>query len=162
MPQKIFPQTPEIIGPASLMRRLAAICYDSLLVIALLMLTTGLYMYASAEIMGSEHYREIADSGATIGDPVLSLTLFLTLYGFFGYFWTRSGQTLGMQVWNIRIQNDDNSSITWLQALARLLGCFASLMAFGLGYAWILIDANKRSWQCMLSRTSLVRIEKNR
>jgi uncharacterized RDD family membrane protein YckC len=160
MPQKLFPQPPEIIGPASLMRRLAAIVYDSLLVIALLMLTTGLYMYASAEIMGSEHYREVADSGATIGDPLLTITLFLTLYGFFGYFWTKSGQTLGMQAWNIRIQNVDDSSITWLQALARLLGCFASLIAFGLGYAWILIDENRRSWQCMLSRTCVVRIAK--
>lgn len=162
MSQKTFPQHPEVLGPANFIRRIAAMVYDSLLVIALLMLTTGIYMYASAAILGTQEYRAIADSGANIGDPALSVILFLTLYGFFGYFWTRSGQTLGMQVWNIRIQNEDNSSITWMQALIRLLGCLASMLAFGLGYAWILIDAQNRSWQCMLSKTSVVRIAKIR
>jgi uncharacterized RDD family membrane protein YckC len=162
MIQKEFPPTPENLGPASLLRRFAAMTYDALLTIAMLMAMTGAYMAASASILGAEHYRAKSEAGTTIGDPALSLILFITLYAFFGYFWTRNGQTLGMQVWHIRVQNNNNTSISWMQALLRLMVSIVSLMTFGLGYIWVLLDKKKRSWHCMLSKTEVIRIAKNK
>ncbi len=148
------------LSKAGLTRRLAAMFYDSLLNIALLMVTTGVYMIASKKIIGTEAYKQMNDTGSTIGDPILAVVLLGTLILFYGYFWTRSGQTLGMQVWHLRIQTTDARPITWQQALVRVLGAFISASAFGLGYAWMLIDMKGHSLHCILSNTEVVRIPK--
>ncbi len=155
-----FPETEDQISKATLSRRLAAMFYDTLLCIALLMVTTGIYMTVSHAILGAEAYKALNESGKTINDPLLSSTLFVTLFIFFGYFWTKTGQTLGMQVWHIRIQTPDNTTITWNQALVRFFTAWASALCFGLGYAWILIDKNNKSWQCLASDSVVVKIPK--
>ncbi len=147
---------------ASLLRRTAAIFYDTLLCIALLMVTTGLYMMIYSKIVGAETYASINESGQSINDPLLSSVLFLTLFSFFGYFWTRTGQTLGMQVWHIRIQNSDNTAISWTQALMRFMMAGISVCCLGLGYLWVLFDKRNRSWQCIFSDTQVVRIPKRK
>ena len=148
------------LSKAGLTRRLAAMFYDSLLNIALLMVTTGIYMVAAKKLIGAEAYKQMNDSGSTIGDPVLSIILLGTLILFYGYFWTRTGQTLGMQVWHLRVQTRDARPITWQQAFVRVLGAFISASAFGLGYFWMLIDKKGRSLHCILSNTEVVRIPK--
>lgn len=162
MTKNLFPETPKELGPASLTRRLAAITYDALLVIALLMVTTAIYMLVSAAVLGSERYQSLSESGKTIGDPLLSSILFIILYFFFGYFWTKNGQTLGMQAWHIRVQNSDRTSISWSQALLRFIAAFVSIATFGLGYLWIMLDPQHRSWHCMFSNTQVVRINKRK
>ena len=117
-------------------------------------------MMIYAKVIGTEAYTALNDSGQTINDPLLSSILFMTLFSFFGYFWTRTGQTLGMQVWHIRIQNTDNSSITWGQALMRFFMAGISFSCLGMGYLWILLDKKKRSWHCLFSDTEVVRIPK--
>jgi len=155
-----FPESRDQLIPLSIFRRLAAFFYDSLLCLALLMTTTGLYMIISSAIMGAEHYQKITESGQTINDPLLSSILFITAFLFFGYFWTKNGQTLGMQAWHLRVQNTDNSSISWKQALKRFLMSIISIGSFGLGIIWPLIDKQQRSWQCIYSKSEIVRIPK--
>jgi uncharacterized RDD family membrane protein YckC len=153
-----FPESRDDLAPVGVLRRLAAMFYDFILCISLMMVTTGLYMIAANLILGGDTYKSMNDSGQSIHDPLLSSVLFITLYLFFGYFWTRNGQTLGMQVWHIRVQNKDNTSITWTQALLRFLMGIVSWLALGLGHLWPLFDNRKRSWQCIFSDTELVRI----
>jgi len=146
------------LGKATLTRRFAAMFYDSLLCIALLMVTTGVYMTVATTLIGKEAYKQLNDSGATIGDPILSVVLLATLVLFFGYFWTRTGQTLGMQVWHLRVQDTDQKRITWPQAVIRIIGALLSACAFGAGYFWMLVDKKDRSFQCILSKTEVVRV----
>lgn len=148
------------LSKAGLTRRLAAMFYDSLLNIALLMVTTGIYMMIAKKVIGTETYKQMNDSGSTVGDPLLSAILLLVLFLFYGYFWTRTGQTLGMQVWHIRVQTKDQRPISWRQAFIRVLTAFFSASAFGLGYLWMLIDKQGRTAQCILSNTEVVRIPK--
>src|SRR5690554_7772110 len=70
-------------------------------------------------------FRSMAEAGQLSGDPGLTFVLFLVMYLFFAYFWTRIGQTLGMQVWRIRIENLDGSSVSWSQALRRYVSSAA-------------------------------------
>ena len=140
-----FPEARDDLAPVGVLRRLAAMFYDFILCISLMMVTTGLYMIAANFILGGETYKAMNDSGRSIHDPLLSSVLFITLYLFFGYFWTRNGQTLGMQVWHIRVQNKDNTSITWKQALLRFLMGIVSWLALGLGHLWPLFDNQKRT-----------------
>jgi len=146
--------------PASLIRRLAAISYDSLICIALMMVVTGAYMMLSSALIGAEHYRALNDAGTTTRDPVLTSVLFSVLFFFFGYFWTKNGQTLGMQVWHLRVQNHDGSNIRWTQALLRFLMAGVSAAVFGLGYFWVIVDKKGRSWQCLFSESEIVRLPK--
>ncbi|MHC8363517.1 RDD family protein [Pseudomonas sp. LS2P72] len=145
---------------ATLGRRLAAMFYDFLLCTALLIVTSGIYKMIQMAILGENKMRTLTEAGALDGDPLLSTVLLFVLFGFFAKFWTWSGQTLGMQVWCIRVQNADGSSISLWQALLRFVVSIASLLCVGLGFFWSLFDKQKRSWHDIYSNTQLVRIPK--
>ena len=49
----------------------------------------------------------------------LQLACFAVGLGFFGWFWTRGGQTLGMRAWNLRVQRPDGSAVRWPIATLR-------------------------------------------
>ncbi|MGH8418340.1 MAG: RDD family protein [Pseudomonas sp.] len=154
-PQGDFP-------PAGLGRRLAAIFYDTLLCVALLMVTTFIYKLIWMGMVGEAKLRQLSESGALDGDPLLSTILLFALFAFFAKFWTHAGQTLGMQVWGIRVQNADGTGISLWQALLRFVVAIASWLCVGLGFFWSLFDKQKRSWHDMYSETQLVRIPKRK
>lgn len=149
-PQGDFP-------PVGLGRRMAAITYDALLCVALMMVTTFLYKLVWMGIIGEARMRQLSESGALDADPLLSSILLITLFGFFAHFWTHAGQTLGMQVWGIRVQNADGTAISLWQALLRFVVAIASWLCIGLGFFWSLFDKQKRCWHDLYSETQLVR-----
>ncbi|QLF92435.1 RDD family protein [Pseudomonas sp. ABC1] len=147
---------------AGLLRRLAAIFYDSLLSIALMIVVTLCYQQVILRLIyGSEKLQAIAESGGLDIDPLLSTLLLFSLFGFFAKFWTHNGQTLGMQVWGIRVENTDGSAIDLWQALLRFLIAILSWLALGLGFWWSLIDKQKRTWHDIYSETRTVQLPKN-
>lgn len=153
-PQGTFP-------PASLPRRLAAMFYDTLLTLALVMVVTLIYQQVILRLIyGSEELLAIAESGGLDIDPVLSTLLLFTVFGFFAKFWTHNGQTLGMQVWGVRIQNSDGSAIDLWQALLRFLLAIVSWLCLGLGYLWMLVDKQKRTWHDIYSESQVVHLPK--
>ncbi|MBM1183693.1 Uncharacterized membrane protein YckC, RDD family [Pseudomonas lundensis] len=154
-PQGAFPA-------AGLGRRLAAMFYDFLLCTALMIVTTFLYKLIMMAFIGEAKMRALSEAGALDGDPLLSTLLFFVLFGFFAKFWTHSGQTLGMQVWGVRVQNADGTAISLWQALLRFIVSIGSWLCFGLGFFWSLIDKQKRTWHDMYSNTQLVRIPKQK
>ena len=157
-----FIQSRDDLAPVGVIRRFAAMFYDFILCIALMMVMTGLYMMIANTLLGGDTYKTMNDSGQSVHDPFLSSILFISLYVFFGFFWTKNGQTLGMQVWHIRVQNKDNTTISWNQALLRFLMGIISWLALGLGHLWPMFDREKRSWQCIFSNSELVRIPKRK
>ncbi|SEI72201.1 Uncharacterized membrane protein YckC, RDD family [Azotobacter beijerinckii] len=146
---------------AGLPRRLAAVFYDFLLCVALLIVVTFIYKLIQMGIIGSDRLRQLSDAGVLDGDPLLSTLLFFCLFGFFAKFWTHNGQTLGMQVWGLRIQNADGTAIDLWQALLRFLIAIASGLCLGLGYLWMLWDKQGRTWQDMYSSSQVVRLPKS-
>jgi len=79
---------------------------------------------------------------------------------FFTIFWCKSGQTLGMQAWRIKVQTAGGELLNPKQALGR---CAASLLSFascGLGYLWALVDPASRTWHDRLSGTQIVLLPK--
>lgn len=149
-------------APAGLGRRLAAIFYDALLCVALLMVTTFIYKLVWMAFVGEARLRQMSESASLDGDPLLSTLLLLAVFAFFAKFWTHAGQTLGMQVWGIRVQNADGTGISLWQALLRFVVAIASWLCVGLGFLWSLFDKQKRSWHDMYSETQLVRIPKQK
>lgn len=147
---------------ATLFRRFAAIFYDALLSIALMMVVTLLYQQVLLRLIyGSETLQALADSGSLDIDPLLSTLLLFSLFGFFAKFWTHNGQTLGMQVWGVRIQNSDGTAIDLWQALLRFMIAIGSWLLFGLGFWWMLWDKQKRTWHDIYSESQVVQLPKS-
>lgn len=133
-------------GSASpgLARRLAAIAYDSFLLLAVFILATALLM----PFTGGEAIKP--------HNALYTAYLMAVSFGYFGWFWTHGGQTLGMRTWHVRIESNDLRVPTWPQALVRFAGACLSWLALGAGFAWMLIDADHLTWHDRLSGTRLV------
>jgi len=138
---------------AGLPRRLAAMFYDSLLLLALLMIVTALFLLTT----GGE---AIDPRTQPVLEFIYRLVLLLLIVGFFGVSWTRSGQTLGMATWRLRVEREDGRRLTWGDTLRRLGWALVSLLPAGLGFAWVLFDPERRAWHDRLSRTRIVVVPK--
>jgi len=143
---------------APLWRRLAAMLYDSLLVFAIWILVG----FAVMSAFGLEQARSI-EGDVIVLDTLMKNVLFSAMLAsaflFFGFFWTQSGQTLGMQAWRIRVLQTDGSSISWKQAAIRFVSAPPSLLLLGLGYWWSLLDPQQRSVPDLISDTRIVRVQ---
>lgn len=146
--------------PAPLWRRVAAMLYDSLLVLALVFLVAFINLGIQILIYGERQLMQMTQQGHTLDGLPFYGVLLVTIYGFFGFFWTRSGQTLGMQAWRIKIINPSGASVTPLQTLVRFTTAFFSLALAGIGLLWVLMDQQKRSWQDISSSTRTVLLPK--
>jgi len=157
---KRFREQDTLLPPATLVKRLLAMLYDGLICIALAIVVTWLYTLVAAWFVGFDEYAASAEAGQRNSDPFLTSVLFIALYLFYMYFWTRLGQTLGMQVWRIRIENRDGTAISPMQALKRYMTGWISWLACGLGYFWMLWDENRETWTDKVSRSQVVSVPK--
>jgi len=129
--------------PCSLWRRLLAMLYDSIAVVALLMAATALAMAIG--------FRELN----VLRDPAYALLLLTVWFGYLGWCWHRGGMTLGMRAWRVRIQDRNGGLPGWGRCLARFLLSLLSAAVVGAGFLWSLFDAERRCWHDRLSGTRL-------
>jgi len=136
-------------APAGLLRRLGAMLYDSLLLLAVLMIATAAFL----PLTGGEALD--ADAHPAL-EFVYRAVLVLLIVGYYGIFWTRRGQTLGMASWRLQIERDDGATLDWRDTTLRLAAAILSWLPLGLGYLWIAIDPQQRAWHDRLSRTRIL------
>ncbi|MFT6928125.1 MAG: putative RDD family membrane protein YckC [Psychromonas sp.] len=116
---------------ANFLKRLGAYIYDLFAVSAVLMLAgivaiIVVIIASSTGLINLDAYQDVADFLAT--SQIFALYLAFIVIGFYSYFWTRGGQTIGMKAWRLRLQNSDGSNISFTQSLIRM-----ATSAFGLG-----------------------------
>jgi uncharacterized RDD family membrane protein YckC len=136
-------------GSASLFRRLAALFYDSLLLLALWFIGIALLLPLS----GGEAFQG--------NNPFLTTYLLFISFFFYGWFWMHGGQTLGMRAWRLQLRNLRPGPISWWQVLLRFLAAIPSALLAGAGYLWILVDRRHLSWHDRYSETCIVQLQKN-
>ena len=129
--------------------------YDALLVIASLMVVTALFL----PLTGGEAITTDRVGGF---EYLYRAVLLVVIVLYFGWPWTRSGQTVGMMAWRLRLERNDGSMIRWSDALKRLAGATVSLLVAGLGYWWIWIDRDRRAWHDCWTDTRVVVLPKRR
>lgn len=115
-------------SPPSLFRRIAAMLYESVLLFAILF------------VAGLIHRALFGDPQNPIQSNFLFIYLWLISGAYFVYCWTRSGQTLAMQTWRIKLIGLDGMSLSIDQAAKRYVFATFSLMFFGLGFLWAWFD----------------------
>lgn len=143
------PDMQQVRSPG-LPRRLAAIVYDSILLFGILLLAVTVVVVPYLELVGPNFPHD---------SWLYRLYLLLVAAGFYVFFWTRAGQTLGMQAWRLRLQRADGGALTPADALRRLLWATLTLAPAGLGLLWVLVDREGLSLYDRLSRTRLVVIQ---
>lgn len=143
--------TPE---PAGLARRLGAMLYDTLLIFAVTWTVTAIVIGLRVWWSGEQAVRSAG--GPAASGLLLQLPLLIAIAAFFVWFWTRSGQTLGMQSWRLRVETEAGARLGWRLAVTRLLLAVVSAACLGAGYWWILLDSQKRGWHDRLTRTRVV------
>ncbi|MFZ2727623.1 MAG: RDD family protein [Methylococcaceae bacterium] len=124
-------------------RRLAAMLYDFLLLIAVLFLATALLLPFNA------------GQAFTHQQVFYPVYLLIVSFIFYGWFWTHGGQTLGLRAWKLKVLTINQQPISWRLALLRFCTALISWSFFGLGFLWMLIDKDKRAWHDRLSKTAV-------
>ena len=126
-----------------LLRRLAALLYDALLLFAVLFAATvPVLILTGGEAVGAN-------------EPAYTAWLLAVSYVYFGWCWTGSGQTLGMRAWRMRVRTRDGARLGWRHALARFAAGLVSIGAAGLGLLWVAFDRERLSLHDRLSGTVL-------
>lgn len=142
---------PTAAESAGLLRRLAALFYDSLVVVALWLVATVPFVWiANGAPQGA--FTRVA----------FQLYLLAIAFGFFGWFWVHGGQTLGMRAWRLKVVDDTGHTVTWARASRRFLAAILSLLCAGIGLLWVMHDRDRRAWHDRLSGTWVVVVPKNR
>lgn len=138
---------------ANLWRRVMSIVYDQLILWAI-WIATG---FVHALIFGIE----AAENAGQLPKTLFPMLL-LTTFGFYYWFWTHGGQTLGMRAWRLKVIDGrmDGTPPHFIKCVLRFIGAFFSLSAFGLGYIWVLFDPNKDTWHDRISGTRTLVIPK--
>lgn len=139
-PSSVTPQFPS----AGLLRRIGALIYDAL-VVASLLIIAGFIGMGVAKLLLVTGMASVPAGEDTVWlltrhnlSLIYTLWLAFVICGFYTWFWTRAGQTIGMRAWRLRIQNEDGSNIRVTQALIRL-----ATAAFGLGNLMCLFNRKK-------------------
>jgi uncharacterized RDD family membrane protein YckC len=137
---------------APLWRRLTALCYDSFLLFAILMLYGYAVVFIKAWATG---IKAIEQSPTAAGNFAVFIGMVCLVIGFYCVFWLKNRQTLGMQAWRIQLETTDSTPLTLKHCLRRAGVAILSLACFGLGYLWCLFPG-KSTWHDTLSGTRVV------
>ena len=144
-----MPESKDSFKTAGLWRRLAALFYDSLLLLAIWFIATALLLpFTGGEAIESNN-------------PLLPTYLLFISFFFYAWFWMHGGQTLGMRSWRLQLQSLRPGQLSWLQCLLRFLVAMPAGLLLGLGYLWMLIDKEKLSWHDRFSETRIVQLDRN-
>ena len=134
----------------SLLRRLMAILYDGMLLIALWMAASALWL----ALTGGQ--------AAAAGDALYRLYLLAVAYAFFAGFWCFAGRTLGMQAWRLQVVDANGKRIGFMAATNRFVTAILSWLPLGGGFLWAMLDKHDLTWHDRLSKTYLYLEEKRR
>lgn len=132
------------MAAAGFFRRLGALVYDTLIVAAL----------AYVVAMLSYFFSDSANS------PITHMIIGIAVFGYFAWFWTHGGQTIGMLAWKIRLVSATEGPVNLFQALMRF---FSAIISIGLllGLLWIVISKQKLAWHDSLSETKVITVKPN-
>ncbi len=132
--------------PCRLWRRLLAMVYDAVVLVAILMAAGAIALvFLDGETMA-------------LRDSLYTGYLVAIWFMYLAWCWHKGGQTLGMRAWKICIVDEISGTPGWRACGIRFCVSLLSAAAAGLGFLWSLFEPNARTWHDIASRTRLVKI----
>ena len=127
----------------SILRRLASMIYEMLLLAAVLFIAGFVF---TAVFRPPLH-------------PVLRYAfqfyLLLVMAAYFIWYWLHGGQTLPMKTWRLRVVNADGRPLGLKQACLRFAYALIGI-ALGFGILWALFDRDRQFWHDRMAGTRIV------
>jgi uncharacterized RDD family membrane protein YckC len=80
---------------------------------------------------------------------------------YFVFCWARSGQTLPMKTWRIRLVTEQGKPLAIRQAFRRYLLAVPGVLS-GIGVLWAFVDRDRQFLHDRLASTRIVRVEEQR
>ena len=130
---------------AGLRVRLASMAYEALLLIALLLPATAVFVAV------------FGDSRLPPWRTALQLYLLASAGIYLIWSWTGGRRTLAMRTWKIRLASRDGGTVGLRTAVVRYLIAVLGIAAFGAGVLWSVVDPERQFLHDRLAGTRLVR-----
>jgi uncharacterized RDD family membrane protein YckC len=122
-----------IMPVPSFTRCLAALVYEALLLLGIIAIGVILpYILLGAL------------AGIALPASVQQAHFVLLLGLYFTWCWLHGGQTLAMKTWKIKLADKNGSPLRPPQAILRYLAAWPSLLFFGVGLLWRLVDPDQQ------------------
>ena len=134
------------LTPAPLLARFAALIYESLLVAAVVFVASFIVI----PIVGEMH--------APWQRHLFQVYILCILFAYFSAFWMRSGQTLAMKTWRIRLVQQNGDTLTFKQAGLRFILALPGLLLAGIGFWWALFDRDRQFLHDRIAGTRLISV----
>lgn len=135
-----------VLPSAPLLARLAAMVYELLLVAAVVFVAAFIIIPV------------VGDMQAPWQRHLFQFYIVGVLFAYFSAFWLRSGQTLAMKTWRIRLVTQDGARLTLKQALPRFFLALLGLLLAGAGFWWALFDRDRQFLHDRIVGTRLVQV----
>ncbi len=129
----------------SIRRRLAAMVYEALLLGGIIVVAVFVPLTVLKGI-----------TGVLLSAPLMRAYVFLLLAAYFLWHWQPGKQTLAQRTWKLVIRSSDGSVPTLRQLALRYVLAWPSVLLFGAGILWALVD---RERQFLHDRLAGTRIE---
>jgi len=144
-----------------LLRRFAAMVYDSLLIMSISILYGAIVTGINVAINGAPATGERITWG--IFGVVVFIGWLLTIGIFFCYFWHKTGQTLGMKTWRMKMVNSDDLNCPgYPQCIIRCLCAPLSIAFLGIGYWLMYANPERQTLHDKLSNTRVLLLDKEK
>jgi uncharacterized RDD family membrane protein YckC len=147
------PMTPVVVELAGLRYRLAGMSYEFVLLIGVLaigFLLPWMLVFAQLNLTNPPGWVRWLE--------LLHLLMLLGVY--FIYNWRRTGHTLAMRTWRLRVVTANGRNLSWGRAALRYALAWPSVLCFGVGVLWAFIDRDKLFLHDRLAGTRVVQLPK--
>jgi len=133
----------EAVRAPGLARRFACAVYESLILAALVLVATFPFLALAGDATGG------------LRRHLLQGWVVLVVGAYLVGFWTRSGQTLAMKTWHIRLESADGGPVSLAGAVRRYILALLGAAVLGIGFLWAFVDRDGQFLHDRLAGTRL-------
>lgn len=126
--------------------RLLSLLYEAMLLFAVLFVSSYLFLGLARD----------AQSG--LPRTLFQIYLLSVCGAYFLFCWTRTGQTLALKTWRLRVVTQQGRALALRQALLRYLLAIPGMLS-GVSLLWALFDRERLFLHDRLAGTRIVRVE---
>jgi uncharacterized RDD family membrane protein YckC len=144
------PQPPDPLQAAGIVSRSAALVID-VVVFAALSAGSLFFLQAATALLHTEPF-----GSATVEPWLAGATIIVLVVLYFAGSWATTGRTVGEALLGLRVIRPDGAKVSLVRSLVRCGMTFVSASVCWMGFAWIVIDRQRRTWQDIVARTIVV------
>jgi len=140
---------------ASFVKRAVAFVID----IPVMLVLSYIVAFAAAIVMSPFYGRDsqLANAIRALLGAITAGIMVLFQFLYFGFFWSRSGQSIGMKFMAVKVARRDGSPVGFFRsALRGSVGYWISGLVFFLGFIWAAFDPNGEAWHDKIFDTRVI------